>query len=72
MLKRKVIDGVELNPIGFKICLEIIVKGNYNKVIEYPIIFGERREGKSKLGNKQVYEYLVQLVDLYKDRINKR
>jgi len=31
-LKKTVIDGVELNPVGYKIGLEILVKGKYSKV----------------------------------------
>lgn len=68
MIKKEVVEGASLNPIGFKICLEIICKGNYKKIEEYPIIFGERRGGKSKLGSKQMWEYLVQLKDLYLNR----
>jgi dolichol-phosphate mannosyltransferase len=35
-LKKEVIDNVMLSPKGFKIGLEILVRGNYNKVIEVP------------------------------------
>jgi dolichol-phosphate mannosyltransferase len=65
MMKKKVIDGVELNPIGFKILLEILVKGNYSEVKEIPIVFNDREGGKSKLGSRQVVEYLKQLGMLY-------
>lgn len=71
MLKREVIDGVVLNPIGFKIGLEIICKGKYSKIEEYPIMFGDRHGGQSKLGNKQIFEYLIQLIELYKNRTSK-
>ncbi len=70
VLKKKVVAGVKLNPIGFKIGLEIICKGKYSKVSEFPIMFGERHGGQSKLGNKQIFEYLVQLRQLYKSRKN--
>lgn len=69
MLKKSVIDGVELNPIGFKICLEIIAKGKYQKVIEVPYIFADRRGGKSKMGPFEITEYFVQLGLLYKDAL---
>lgn len=65
MLKRSVIEGVRLNPIGFKILLEILVKGRYQKAAEVPIVFKDRKGGKSKMGLKQQWEYLQQLVDLY-------
>ena len=70
VLKKKVVAGVKLNPIGLKIGLEIICKGKYSKVSEFPIMFGERHGGQSKLGNKQIFEYLVQLRQLYKSRKN--
>jgi dolichol-phosphate mannosyltransferase len=65
MMKKSVIEGVKLNPIGFKIGLEIIVKGNYNKIKEVPIVFLGRVSEKSKLGIKQVVEYLFQVILLY-------
>jgi len=68
MLKRSVIDGVELNTLGFKICLEILAKGKYDRAAEIPIIFVERGKGRSKLGPGEVLEYLKQLMYLYKRR----
>ena len=37
--KREVIKESNLNPSGYKILLEILVKGNYKKVAEVPFIF---------------------------------
>ena len=34
MFKREVIEGIELNPIGYKILLEILAKGKYKRVEE--------------------------------------
>lgn len=65
MLRRSVIDGVKLNPIGFKILLEILVKGKYKQASEVPIVFRDRKGGKSKMGLKQQLEYGIQLIDLY-------
>ncbi len=65
MVKRSVIEGANLSPMGFKIGLEILAKGNYNKAKEVPIIFAGRKKGKSKLSAKQVLEYLIQLASLY-------
>lgn len=64
--KREVIDGVQLDPLGFKICLEILVKGNYQTVMEVPYTFCDRISGKSKMGMKQIIEYGKQLKRLYK------
>lgn len=67
IIKRSVIQGIELNPIGYKICLEILTKGNYKKAVEFPIIFANRGESKSKMTSKQLLEYISQLIFLYKD-----
>jgi dolichol-phosphate mannosyltransferase len=68
LVKRNVIPA-NLETRGFKILLEILCRGNYRreKVIEMPFDFGERREGKSKLGVKQIWEYWVRLVKLSRE-----
>jgi dolichol-phosphate mannosyltransferase len=68
MFKKKVLDGVELEPIGYKILLELLVKGNYSKVYEVPYIFESRKNGKSNLGFKEIKDYLFQLRMLIKIR----
>jgi len=65
-LKREVIEGVDFNPKGYKICLEIIVKGNYKKVIEIPYTFRDREVGKSKLNLKEYCNYLSHALGLYR------
>jgi len=64
-LKRDVIKNIELNPKGFKIGLEILVRGNYNKVIEVPIIFRDRVYGESKLSSNVILDYLLHVSKLY-------
>ncbi|MGB2581504.1 MAG: glycosyltransferase family 2 protein [Thermoplasmata archaeon] len=67
-LKRSVIDGVELNPIGYKIGLEILVKGKYDSVAEVPIIFADRKAGKSKLGASVYLKYIDHCIRLYEHK----
>jgi len=67
--RKEVIDGVTLNPIGFKIGLEIFVKGAYTKLVEVPFIFTDRRSGSSKMNSKEIYNYMVQLADLWSYRM---
>lgn len=62
MIKKECIKGVELNPKGFKILLEIIIKGKYKKVEEIPINFVNRIKGKSKAGTKEIIWYIQNLV----------
>lgn len=59
ILKRNVIKDTILNPIGYKILLEVLVKGDYKKIVEVPYIFKERKKGGSKAGIKQ---YIISLV----------
>ena len=67
-LRRPVIDGVELNPIGYKIGLEILVKGNISKAVEVPITFADRKAGKSKLGASVYLKYIDHCISLYEHR----
>ena len=66
LIHKKVIDGVELNPIGYKILLEILVKGKYKNYIEVPYIFRNRATGNSKMSNKIILQYLKHLWKLKK------
>lgn len=54
-----------LSPIGYKICLEIIVKGKFKKIKEVPIHFSDRKFGESKLGFEEQLSYLVHVFCLY-------
>jgi dolichol-phosphate mannosyltransferase len=54
-----------LNPIGYKIGLELIVKCNLANVGEVPIQFVDRRFGQSKLTFKEQVRYLLHLRRLY-------
>lgn len=63
-LRREVVEGVELNPVGFKILMEILVKGHYNNVREVPFTFGLRKAGESKLGSRTIVNYLRHIYRL--------
>lgn len=57
-----------LNPLGFKIGLEMIVKAAPRTIAEIPIRFSERRHGASKLSLREQVNYLVHLRRLYEYR----
>jgi len=63
-LRREVVEGIDLNPIGFKILMEILIKGRYNKVVEVPFTFGLRKAGESKLSGKTMVSYLKHVYRL--------
>lgn len=56
-------DG--LNPVGYKIALELIVKCQFDHVGEIPIHFSDRVLGESKLTAKVALRYLQHLCHLY-------
>lgn len=58
-----------LNPIGFKIGLEIMARCRCNPVQDVAITFRERAAGESKLSAKQYRLYLEQLGALYWDKL---
>ncbi|MEA2053544.1 MAG: glycosyltransferase family 2 protein [Candidatus Thermoplasmatota archaeon] len=64
MLRREVLDGAELRPIGYKILLEILIRGNYKKVEEVPITFKDRERGTSSLVFKEYSKYSHHLLRL--------
>jgi len=64
-LKREVIKNVKLSPKGFKIGLEILVRGNCENVIEVPIVFRDRKYGESKLSSNVIVDYLFHVSKLY-------
>ena len=62
LLRRSVVEGQALRPLGYKILLEVLARGNYAKAAEVPYVFEERARGGSKMGPVQVWRYLVHLA----------
>ncbi len=58
-------DYDTLNPLGFKIGLEMIVKAEPKKITEIPIVFKERLHGESKLSLKEQIFYILHLKRLF-------
>jgi len=54
-----------VNDRGFKIMLELLVRGNWKSVVEVPYIFQPRLKGETKMRKEQVRDYVLQLVKLY-------
>lgn len=63
-LRKQVLAGVNLSPVGFKILLEILVIGKWGKVVEVPYIFRTRSAGESKLRLSQQIDYLKHIWSL--------
>jgi len=69
LVKREALDGVDLDPIGFKIGLEVIAKAHYGRAIEVPYVFTDRVAGLSKLNQNEILNYLKQLGRIYGARL---
>ncbi len=69
LVRRHSLEGVELDPIGFKIGLEVIAKAHYKRAIEVPYVFTDRVAGTSKLNQNEIGNYLRQLVRIYRGRL---
>ncbi len=61
-LRRSVIDGAKLDTVGYKILLEILVKGKYKKVKEVPFRFRIRKFSTSKLNSNEYWLFLKQII----------
>lgn len=72
-IKKECLNGINLNPRGFKILLEILIKAKYKNVKEIPITFINRTEGKSKAGMGEIIYYLENLIGYlpYKKKVIK-
>jgi dolichol-phosphate mannosyltransferase len=68
--RKSLLSGKMLNPTGYKIALEVIVKSGTKKIVEIPYTFSDRKFGKSKLGLRQDIQYLIHLSRLYWHKIN--
>ncbi len=60
-MRRDILDRAAgtLDPIGYKIGLELIVKCRCRTVCEVPIHFSDRHLGKSKMGLREQLRYVV-------------
>ncbi len=65
LVRRDALEGVELDPIGFKIGLEVIAKAHYGRALEVPYVFTDRVAGESKLNQNEILNYLRQLRRIY-------
>jgi dolichol-phosphate mannosyltransferase len=64
VVRRECIEGIDLQPQGFKILLEILVRGRIRKAQEIPFQFSQRHAGASKADVKVALQYLSLLGKL--------
>jgi dolichol-phosphate mannosyltransferase len=68
LVRRACIDGIAFQPSGFKLLLEILVRGHLRSVAEVPLAFGSRAQGASKANFKVGWDYAKLLARLYADK----
>ena len=61
-------DLLAMKPIGYKIGLELMVRGDFKEIVEVPIRFLDRARGMSKMNLSQQFKYLRHLRRLYLKR----
>jgi dolichol-phosphate mannosyltransferase len=65
IVRRSCLERVVFQPTGFKLLLEILVRGQITSVEEVPFVFGCRYRGSSKANLKVAWDYARLLVRLY-------
>ena len=69
LIRRSIAQTVTIKAGGFKICLELIVRGRPGRLVEIPYRFDDRELGESKMSLREASGYLFQLKDLYLERL---
>lgn len=72
LVRRSCVEGVALRTSGFKLLLEILVRGRVRAVREVPFAFGQRASGRSKAGGKVALDYARLLASLYAEKLGPR
>ena len=63
-LRKKCVENADLRGLGWKILVEVLAMGEYNRVCEIPFSFQPRNAGESKISTKVTLEYIQQLRGL--------
>ncbi|MFN3926100.1 MAG: glycosyltransferase [Pseudanabaenaceae cyanobacterium] len=72
LIRRSAIADCGLDPVGYKILLEVLGRGNIRTIKEVGYVFQERQAGESKVTSKQYIEYIQHLLRLrFKGRLTK-
>lgn len=73
LFNRRILEGdVTLNPQGFKILLELLVKSNWFNLDEVPLQFQRREHGESKLDLKETMAIYSHMFRLFREKRSRR
>jgi dolichol-phosphate mannosyltransferase len=65
LVRRQSVEKIEFQPTGFKLLLEVLVRGQIESIEEVPFAFGLRYRGASKANFKVGWDYARLLARLY-------
>jgi dolichol-phosphate mannosyltransferase len=66
VIRRSVVSGVELRPIGYKILLEILVRGRWKRIADVAYAFHSRNAGVSKATLREGLQFARHVTELRK------
>jgi dolichol-phosphate mannosyltransferase len=72
IVRRRCIEDLQLQQSGFKLLLEVLMRGRIQSVAEIPFEFGCRNQGASKANLSVAFDYLRLLVKLYVEKLRFR
>jgi dolichol-phosphate mannosyltransferase len=64
MFRRSALADVKLDPLGYKILIEVVARGRMKWIGEVGYVFRERFEGESKVSSALYIQYLQHLLKL--------
>jgi dolichol-phosphate mannosyltransferase len=67
-IRKSALDGINFDLLGFKILLELLVKGKCSRIAEVPYTFASRHNGDSKLTWGEYVNFLRLIWELKKQQ----
>ena len=68
VVRRHAVENVFFQTAGFKLLLEILVRGRARNIEEVPFEFGRRKSGRSKLSLRVAWDYALLLARLFREK----
>jgi dolichol-phosphate mannosyltransferase len=64
LLDRAAVEGVAMDPTGYKILVELLARARFKKIVEVGYVFRSRQHGESKASIKVFTDYVLHLLRL--------
>lgn len=72
MFRKEAIAQADLQPVGWKIMVEVLAMARYKSIVEIPYAFQQRTAGESKLDSKVTLQYLQQCFGLMRRAVKNK